>query len=273
MRELQREIITELGVRPSIDPEQEVQRRVQLLCDYTAAVGTAGFVLGVSGGVDSTLAGRLAQLAVERLREQGQEAVFTAVRLPYRIQADEADAQAALEFIAADESPALDVAPAVDAFAQSFQDAAGRTLADFDKGNVKARMRMIAQYALAGGRRQLVIGTDHSAESVTGFFTKFGDGGADILPLYGLDKRQIRALVRHLGGPEALWAKVPTADLLDAAPGQTDETELGLAYDSIDDYLEGRETDPQIAERIEARWRGSRHKRTTPVTPQDTWWR
>lgn len=273
MRELQSTIIDEMGVRPSIDPAQEVQRRVGLLCDYAAAAGARGFVLGISGGVDSTLAGRLVQLAAERLRESGHDAAFTAARLPYRAQADEADAQTALEFIRPDETLAFDVAPAVDALAAEFSRAAERELADFDKGNVKARMRMVTQYALAGGRGQLVIGTDHGAESVTGFFTKYGDGGADVLPLFGLDKRQVRALVEHLGGPRTLWAKVPTADLLDGHPGQTDEAELGLSYDEVDDYLEGREVPEEVAQRIEARWRATRHKRTTPATLLDDWWR
>ena len=119
----------------------------------------------------------------------------------------------------------------------------GNGISDFHKGNTKARTRMIAQYALAGEHNYLVIGTDHGAESVTGFFTKYGDGGADILPLFGLNKRrQNRALLAELGAPARVWEKVPTADLLDGQPrGRTDEDELGLTYDQIDDYLEGRE--------------------------------
>lgn len=273
MRELQSTIIDEMGTRPSIDPAQEVERRVQMLCDYATSAGARGFILGISGGVDSTLAGRLAQLAAERLREQGHEAVFTAARLPYRVQADEADAQSALEFIRPDESLSYDVAPAVDAFTAEFSRAAGREIADIDKGNAKARVRMITQYALAGGRGQLVVGTDHGAESVTGYFTKYGDGGVDVLPLFGLDKRQVRSLVEHLGGPRQLWTKEPTADLLDDRPGQNDEDELGLSYDDIDDYLEGREVPGEIAEQIEARWRATRHKRTTPPSILDDWWR
>ena len=273
MRKLQKAIIEEMGVQPRIDPAQEVQRRVQLLCDYAAASHCPGFVLGISGGVDSTLAGRLAQLAVEQMRQEGREASFVAVRLPYRVQADEDDAQEALRFIRADEALTVDVAPGADGIAQQVEAALGAATSDFNKGNIKARVRAVAQYAIAGQRGLLVLGTDHGAESVTGFFTKFGDGAADVLPLFGLDKRQIRSLVRHLGGPESLWSKAPTADLLDASPGRTDEDELGLGYDSIDDYLEGREVPDEIAERIEARWRMTRHKRTTPATLLDDWWR
>lgn len=293
MRELQQQIIAEMGVRPEIDPAAEVEARVAFLVDYLTTTGTAGFVLGISGGVDSTAAGRLAQLAVERRRAQlgvpdvavegrdvpalgdpSREAPqFTAVRLPHGEQHDEADAQAAMDFIGADRRVTLNIAAATSGLADAFAEGTGTPLADFDKGNVKARLRMTAQYAIAGAHGQLVIGTDQGAESTTGFFTKFGDGGADVLPLFGLDKRQVRALAKELGAPEHLWNKVPTADLLDGKPGQTDEAELGMSYEDIDDYLEGREIDPAVAERLEGIWLRSRHKRTTPVTIHDTWWR
>ena len=132
---------------------------------------------------------------------------------------------------------------------------------------------MVAQYTIGGDEGLLVIGTDHAAESTVGFFTKFGDGGADILPLFGLNKRQIRSLLEHLGAPDPLWTKVPTADLLDGNPGRTDEDELGVSYDDIDDYLEGRDIPAPSAENIERRYLSSRHKRTTPVTITDTWWK
>lgn len=273
MRELQRAIIAEMGVRPEIDPATEVAARVAFLKDYLRAAGARGFVLGISGGLDSTLAGRLAQLAVEELRADGVDTEFVAVRLPYNVQHDEDDAQAALEFIGGTTVVTYDIAPAVDGFEAEFATATGQPISDFNKGNVKARVRMVAQYAVAGDHGLLVIGTDQAAESVTGFFTKFGDGGADVLPLFGLNKRQNRALLQHLGAPERLWAKVPTADLLDGKPGQTDESELGLDYDTIDDYLEGRAVPEQAAQKLEAIYLRSRHKRTTPVTILDDWWR
>ncbi|MFC4903028.1 ammonia-dependent NAD(+) synthetase [Kocuria oceani] len=273
MRKLQAAIIDEMGVKPEIDPQQEIEARVRFLCDYLRASRSQGFVLGISGGLDSTLAGRLAQLAAERLRAEGGQAQFVAVRLPYRVQHDEEDAQAALRFIAADRTITYDIAPAVDGFEHGFEDATDREISDFNKGNIKARVRMIAQYAIAGEHNCLVIGTDHGAESVTGFFTKYGDGGADLLPLFGLNKRQNRLLAKTLGAEERLWAKAPTADLLDDAPGQTDEAELGLSYDDIDDYLEGRDVDDAVAEKIEHRWFTTRHKRTTPATILDDWWR
>lgn len=273
MREIQRTIIDALTVKPSIEPADEVERRVRFLADYLDATGAKGYVLGISGGVDSTLAGRLAQLAADRVRAGGGEAVFVGVRLPYRVQHDEDDAAAALDFVAADEVVTVNVAPGVDALTAEIEQATGNRLTDFTKGNAKARHRMVAQYALAGDRGLLVIGSDHASENVTGFFTKHGDGAADVLPLSGLNKRQGRALLRHLGAPQQLWEKVPTADLLDDKAGQTDEDELGLRYDDIDDYLEGREIPVEAAEKIEAAWHRNRHKRTTPVEVDDTWWR
>lgn len=124
---------------------------------------------------------------------------------------------------------------------------------------------MIAQYAIAGDKGLLVVGTDHAAEAVTGFFTKYGDGGADILPLSGLTKRQGKALLRELGAPERFITKAPTADLLDATPAQADESELGLTYDTIDDYLEGKAVDASIARQIENRYTATAHKRNLPV--------
>ena len=273
MRELQSRIIDEMGVRPQINPQQEIERRIRFLCDFLRATGAAGFVLGISGGIDSSLAGRLAQLAVERLTHEGHDADFVAVRLPHRVQRDEADAQRALEFIGARTPVTFDIEPATTGVVEQFRRATGTEISDFTAGNVKARVRMIAQYALAGERNLLVIGTDHAAESVTGFFTKFGDGGADLLPLYGLNKRQNQALLRELGAPESVWSKKPTADLLDEHPGREDEEELGLTYDAIDDYLEGRQIPQEQAEAIEQRYLLSRHKRTTPATLLDQWWR
>ncbi|WP_243232722.1 ammonia-dependent NAD(+) synthetase [Microbacterium sp. CIAB417] len=270
---LQQEIADALGVHPDIDARTEVDRRVQFLADYLMTTGAHGYVLGISGGQDSTLAGRLAQLAVEKVREAGTPATFIAVRLPYRIQQDADDAVAALEFIAADRVVEVNIQGGVDGVEKDIEQAAGAEVSDFNRGNIKARIRMVTQYALAGHDRMLVIGTDHAAEAVTGFYTKFGDGAADILPLSGLTKRQGKALLRELSAPERLWQKVPTADLLDGQPGRADEDELGLTYEQIDDYLEGRPVDADAAARIEDKYRATEHKRRLPVTPSDTWWR
>ncbi|MRX45064.1 ammonia-dependent NAD(+) synthetase [Agromyces kandeliae] len=273
MRDLQARIIEELHVEATIEPDDQVRRRVDFLKAYLVASGANGLVLGISGGQDSTLAGRLCQLAVEELEAEGRLARFIAVRLPYGVQRDAADAEIALGFIRPTETVEFNVKRGVDGLAAEFEAAVGGPVSDFGKGNVKARMRMVAQYALAGEGGLLVVGTDHAAEAVTGFFTKFGDGGADLLPLSGLTKRQGRSILEHLGAPERLYLKAPTADLLDHDPGQADEANLGLTYRDIDDFLEGREIDDLIAEKIEARFLQTRHKRAEPVTMFDAWWR
>jgi NAD+ synthase len=272
MTPLQARIIYDLNVQPSIDPAGQVRARIDFLKEYVRSTGAKGLVLGVSGGQDSSLAGRLCQIAAEELRADGYSAEFTAVRLPYNVQADEADAELALSFIEPDHFVTFNIHRAVDGFEAEYRDATGAEMLDFTKGNVKARSRMVAQYALAGQSALLVVGTDHAAEAVTGFFTKYGDGGADVLPLTGLTKRQGRALLEHLGAPERLYLKAPTADLLDDIPGQTDEANLGLSYTQIDDYLEGKEVDESVAVAIETRYIATRHKRAVPVSMFDEWW-
>ncbi len=271
--EFQQEVIESTGVKPTIDCAEEVERRVQFLCDYMLATGTKGFVLGISGGVDSTLAGRLAQMAADKLKSDGHDATFVAVRLPYGVQADEADAAAAMDWVAGEREVTINIKDATDGLSDAYELGIGEEISDYNKGNVKARMRMIAQYAIAGDHNLLVLGSDHGAENVTGYFTKFGDGAADLMPLAGLNKRQILSILQHLGAPEPLWKKVPTADLLDGQPLRTDEDELGVTYDDIDDYLEGKKISVEAAANIEQKWVRGRHKRTTPVEVKDTWWR
>jgi len=276
MSELQHQIIETLGSKPGIDPAKEIESRVSFLMDYArSASGSRGFVLGISGGQDSSLAGRLAQLAVEQLREERPEEdySFIAVRLPYGVQKDEDDAQLALSFIQPDRSITVDVAPGVDAISTSVSKGLGSAVSDFHRGNIKARMRMVAQYALAGELGLLVIGTDHAAEAITGFFTKFGDGAADVLPLSGLTKSQGAAMLRELGAPARLYEKDPTADLLDGTPAQPDEDSLGVSYAEIDGYLRGEEVSPVAVESLERRYISTEHKRQPPVAPTDSWWR
>ncbi|MED1012240.1 ammonia-dependent NAD(+) synthetase [Bacillus mycoides] len=270
---LQEQIMKALHVQPVIDPKVEIRKRIDFLKAYLKTTGAKGFVLGISGGQDSTLAGRLAQLAVEEVRNEGGNATFISVRLPYKVQKDEDDAQLALQFIQADQSVAFDIASTVDSFSNQYENLLGESLTDFNKGNVKARIRMVTQYAIGGQQGLLVIGTDHAAEAVTGFFTKFGDGGADLLPLTGLTKRQGRDLLQELGADERLYLKMPTADLLDKKPGQADETELGITYDQLDDYLEGKSVPADVAEKIEKRYKVSEHKRQVPASMFDDWWK
>ncbi|SKC90880.1 NH(3)-dependent NAD(+) synthetase [Burkholderia sp. YR290] len=269
----QRQIAAELHVADHFDAAREIERRVAFLADYLRTNGLAAYVLGISGGVDSSTAGRLAQLAVERLREAHYDARFVAMRLPYGVQHDEADAQQSLAFIRPDDTLTVDIRPAADAVLASLS-ASGLPFADasqqdFVHGNIKARQRMIAQYAAASVRRGIVIGTDHAAESVMGFFTKFGDGGADVLPLAGLTKRRVRALARALGANDALAHKVPTADLEMLRPQRPDEDAYGIRYEDIDDFLEGKPVSDAVFDTVMRFYDSTHHKRALPYTPFD----
>ncbi len=272
---LQEEIIRQLGVKASIDPQEEIRKTVDFLKAYLRKHSfLKTYVLGISGGQDSTLAGKLAQMAIAELREETSDQAyqFIAVRLPYGVQADEADAQKALAFIAPDQTLTINIKAAVDGQVEALQ-AAGVEISDFNKGNIKARQRMISQYAIAGQMAGAVIGTDHAAENITGFFTKFGDGGADILPLFRLNKRQGKALLKVLGADAALYEKVPTADLEDQKPGLADEVALGVTYQDIDDYLEGKLISKAAQATIEKWWHKGQHKRHLPITIFDDFWK
>ncbi|WP_030018254.1 ammonia-dependent NAD(+) synthetase [Streptomyces monomycini] len=267
----QQEIARDLQVSASFDVQAEIERRVAFLTERLTTTGLRALVLGISGGVDSTAAGRLCQLAVERARDAGHDATFYAMRLPYGVQADEHDAQLALDFIKPDQVLTVDIRPASDAMLEAtlagevaFRDERHQ---DFVQGNIKARQRMIAQYAVAGAQDGLVVGTDHAAEAVSGFFTKYGDGAADVVPLTGLTKRRVRALAEALGAPAELVRKVPTADLETLDPGKPDEDALGVTYNDIDDFLEGKPVGEQAYEAIVRRYHATAHKRELPTAP------
>jgi NAD+ synthase len=270
-RSQQELIIAELGVPADFDARTEVERRVGFLVEQLRETRTRGYVLGISGGVDSCTAGRLCQLAVERVRAGGGEALFIAMRLPYGVQADEADAQRGLAFVGPDVLVRVNIALASDALADAIRapgSPAPRTVhEDAVLGNIKARERMAAQYAVANAHGMLVIGTDHAAEAVMGFFTKYGDGACDLTPLAGLTKRRVRAIARALGADEAIVNKVPTADLETDRPGLPDEVVLALSYDDIDDFLEGLDVVPDVHDRIVACHRRTAHKRALPLAP------
>ena len=275
MQAVQREIIQQLKVQPPFADaaalEAEVARRVAFIKDCLANARLKTLVLGISGGVDSLAGALLAQRAVTELRaETGDQGYrFIAVRLPYKVQHDEHDAQACLDVIKADEVQTVDIAPAVIGLKDNVEDLRNGEPAqvDFVVGNIKARMRMIAQYTIAGARQGLVIGTDHAAEAVMGFFTKFGDGACDLAPLSGLVKNQVRAIARSFGAPESLVEKVPTADLEDLAPGKPDEAAHGITYQQIDAFLHGEPVSQEVADIIIATYRKTQHKRELPFAP------
>ena len=274
-------IIKAMKVLPEIDPEFEIQRRITFIQTHLRQSGLKNLVLGISGGIDSATCGRLAQLAVEQLnaqapnpKEKKDSYQFVAVRLPYGIQADEEDAQASLLFINPDHSLVVNVKPGADEIHQQTVNALkaqnffkqpelhqSEYAIDFAKGNVKARTRMTIQFEIAGILSGLVLGTDHSAENVTGFYTKYGDGACDLAPLFGLNKRQVRQIAKTLGVPQTLIEKIPTADLECHSPSKADELALGIQYDDIDDFLEGKSVDEKIKEKIIKIYVSTEHKR------------
>ena len=275
MRPLQKEIIKYEHVLPQIDPQKEIRRSVDFLKDYLKEnTFLKSYVLGISGGQDSTLAGKLCQMAISEMREEtGDNSYqFIAVRLPYGVQADAQDAADAVAFQKPDQDLTVNIKPAVDALVASLNEA-GQQITDFNKGNIKARERMIVQYAIAGAHNGAVVGTDHAAENFSGFYTKYGDGAADLTPLFRLDKRQGKQMLKLLNCPEHLYQKAPTADLEENKPGLPDETALGVSYKDVDDYLEGRTVSELAAEKIESLWRKSEHKRHLPVTVFDDFYR
>jgi NAD+ synthase len=276
-------VIEEMRVLPKIDVNFEVERRVNFIKAQLIESGMRVLVLGVSGGVDSCTLGRLAQLAVNQLN-QGQTNLqdtnqyqFIAVRLPYNVQADEIDAQASIDFIQPSHSLTVNVQPGVDAIDLQTRIAMQSTnllpdsesKQDFVKGNVKARTRMVTQYQVAGLLDGLVLGTDHSAENITGFYTKYGDGACDLAPLFGLNKRQVRQIAEFLGAPQNIVHKAPTADLETLTPQKSDEQALGMSYEQIDDFLEGKLVADDIVERLVAIFEKTQHKRIPIPTIYD----
>jgi len=270
----QQTIIDEMKVLPKIDAHFEIRRRIDFIKSTLENSGLKTLVLGISGGVDSSTCGRLAQLAVSELNaEQSKDIAdqfqFIAVRLPYNVQADEDDAQTALNFIQPNHCLTTNVFDGVNGIHQEVVSAlnnaqlltASENQVDFSKGNVKARIRMVSQYHIAGILGALVLGTDHSAENITGFFTKWGDGACDLAPLFGLSKRQVRIIAKYLGAPDILVEKAPTADLEDLDPGKTDEDALGISYDELDDFLEGKSVSSEIQEHIINIYKKTQHKR------------
>jgi len=277
----QQAIIDEMKVIPKIDIQFEIRRRINFIKKTLTDSGLTNLVLGISGGVDSSTCGRLAQLAINELNETIDSNTvtyqFIAVRLPFGVQADEADAQQALDFIQPSHCLTTNVLEGVNGIHQEVVNAltdtnllsASAAHIDFSKGNVKARARMMSQYHIAGILGGLVIGTDHSAENITGFFTKWGDGACDLAPLFGLSKRQVRMLAGELGAPSVLVEKAPTADLEDLDPGKTDEDALGISYEQLDDFLEGKQVSDEVSTHIIAIYLKTQHKRQPIPTIYD----
>lgn len=261
---VQEQIIAKLGVKPTIDVNEEIRRRVDFLKSYVKQAGATGLLIAISGGVDSAVATGLCKRATDELSaETGKEYITLGVFQPYGEQEDIQHSYAVAEAFGLTHKAETNIEQAVDEITLETEYAfkslgIHRHLSRGGKGNVKARTRMVVQYALAFDMNLLVVGTDHASEALTGFFTKWGDGAVDLTPLSTLNKRQIRQLARELGVPTEVIDKAPTAGLWE---GQTDEAELGVSYEDNSDYLEGKEIDPKARENLEQRYSRTEHKR------------
>ena len=216
------------------------------------------YVLGISGGVDSSLVAALAKKAV------GKDKLFAYAMPIDSLVDDENDAVRLAKHLDINYE-VVDLTEAYHTLVEKYE-ATGVKLDLSTKGNLKARMRMATLYAFAQNKHGLVLGTDNKDERYTGYFTKFGDGGVDLLPIANLLKREVVEACLLLGIPEDLAKRVPSAGLYQ---GQTDEKEMGITYQDLDDYLLGKEVSQEAVERIERLHRISAHKREEIPTPEE----
>jgi len=234
------------------------------------AAGAEGAVLGLSGGIDSTT---VAYLATEAL---GAESVHGLV-MPSVVNTE--DNMSDAEWVAQElgiEYDVVEIQPIAETFFDAFPEAADdRTAA----GNVYVRTRAVLNYFVANHENKVVLGTGNRSEALTGYFTKYGDGAVDCNPIGNLYKQQVRQLAAHLGAPDRLVTKTPSAEMW---AGQTDEAEMGLDYDTLDAILalhvDGplstaatvRELDvtEEQVERVVELYEGSAHKRSMPPAPE-----
>ncbi|EMA31874.1 NAD+ synthase [Halobiforma nitratireducens] len=254
--------------------ESELNRRrdhiTSFIDDRADAAGVDGAVLGLSGGIDSTLT---ASLAVEAL---GSENVRGLV-LPARVSGDEnmSDAERVARELEISHE-VIEIEPIIDSLLSAYPEAAGDHVA---VGNARARVRAVLNYLVANHENRLVLGTGNRSEAAVGYFTKYGDGAVDCHPIGNLYKAQVRQLAHHVGVPEELVEKTPTAELW---ADQTDEEEMGLDYDTLDAILAthvdgplsvaatARELDLEVetVEKVRGMYERSEHKRTVPPAPE-----
>ncbi|MDM7999916.1 MAG: NAD(+) synthase [Dehalococcoidia bacterium] len=235
--------------------EELTSRLVEWLRDSARMAGAKGFVFGMSGGIDSSV------VAVLCMRALPQNTL--GLLLPcYSAAEDMEHARlVASQFGIPTETVVLDsvydqllsVLPA--------HRGANRTLAE---SNLKPRLRMATLYFFANNLNYMVVGSSNRCELGVGYFSKYGDGGVDIMPLGNMVKSQVRGLARFLGIPQVIIDKPPSAGLW---PGQTDEAEMGLTYEQLDAYFTSGEVSPDVKRKIEDRIARNAHKRGTPAIP------
>ena len=238
-----------------------VNTTTQWLQKYLDKSGCTGFVIALSGGIDSSVAAVLCR----RVTDATLGLILPCGHTP----ADAAiDAQTLANSFNID-CTAYDLTPAFESLLLSLG-LTPDTPVTIPIANIKARLRMVTLYYEANQRNRLVVGTGNRTELTLGFFTKFGDGGVDLLPLGDLLKREVQGLGRHLGIPEHICAKTPSPGLW---PGQTDEGELGASYDQLDDLISGKTPKNLTHEQIthfKERIANNEHKRQLPpICPQE----
>jgi NAD+ synthase len=234
------------------------------LADRVAQAGARGFVFGLSGGIDSAVVARLCQMAAPQK--------VLGVLLPcYSHPQDEEDAHLVANAFGIP-TARVDLGPAFDALSESLHHAVKGLPTHVDvvdikqqlpEANIKPRLRMASLYFIANSLNYLVAGTGNRSELTLGYFTKYGDGGVDVLPIGALFKSEVYALAREIGVPDRVIDKPPTAGLW---VGQTDEDEMGFSYDTLERYLTqgASAVTPDVAARIERLRASSDHKRALP---------
>ncbi|HHV65613.1 MAG TPA: NAD(+) synthase [Peptococcaceae bacterium] len=246
------------------DKEKILQRQkivVEWLREKNAQAGTKGLVFGISGGVDSAV---VAGLCKKACPDNSLGVIMPCHSNP----ADREDALLVAETLGL-EVIEIDLGEAQSLIFDKVEKALAakgcyeQNLRQMSQGNLKARLRMATLYTVANLKNYLVVGTDNAAESYVGYFTKYGDGGADLLPIASLTKTEVRLWAKVLGLPEKIVSRTPTAGLWE---GQTDEQEMGLSYELLDRYLLGEKIPAEVAAKIEKLHAGSEHKRQLPYT-------
>ena len=234
---------------------------VQKLCvwmeDKVTEAKAKGIVFGLSGGLDSAV---VAALSIRIFPQNTLAIIIPCHSL-------EADINDALDFINKFNIPykIIDVSKVYDSFIHLLNDKEKEGSFKLAKVNIKPRLRMTTLYYFANKLNYLVVGTGNKSELMIGYFTKYGDGGADILPLGNLLKSQVRELAEYLGIPKKIINKLPSAGLWE---GQTDEKEIGISYEQLDKYLKtGKLNNKIIEKKIQDKITKSAHKRTTPEKP------
>ena len=213
--------------------------------------GQKGVIVGMSGGVDSSVVAALAKKAFP----DNSLGVFLPIS---NMGKDLEDAKAVAKYLDI-KTNTIDLTKAFEATSKVVG-----TKTRLATANIKPRLRMTALYALAQENNFLVLGTDNQAEWILGYFTKYGDGGVDLLPIVHLTKGEVKKMAKEMNLPEAVYTKEPTAALWE---GQTDEEELGFSYDEVDKFIRGQHIDPSIKEKIEKQIKITEHKRNPLPMP------